>query len=128
MYEHLSLGGQASYVYAAQVLLMADIMGLDLEVNLNALAEVSAYEDLGIVLDSPVLWNPSFELPDTTKQTNFENVVGWTSAEGDVNDSGIEEGYGATDGTWTAFLMGSDPGVYQAQRQGRHVRDVGAGV
>lgn len=113
VYEHLSLGGQASYVYAAQMLLMADIMGLDLELDLNALDQVSTYEDLGIVLDSPMVWNPSFELPGTTKQTNFEDVVGWTSAEGDVTDSGVEEGFGATDGTWTAFLMGSNPGVYQ---------------
>jgi hypothetical protein len=113
VYEHLSLGGQASYVYAAQMLLMEDILGLDLEVDLNALDEVSTYEDLGIVLDSPIVWNPSFELPGTTKQTNFEDVVGWTSAEGEVTDSGIEEGFGATDGTWTAFLMGSNPGIYQ---------------
>jgi hypothetical protein len=113
VYEHLSLGGQASYVYAAQMLLMADILGLDLEVDLNALDEVNTYEDLGIVLDSPIVWNPSFELPGTTMQTDFEDVVGWTSVEGDVNDSGVEQSFGATHGTWTAFLMGSDPGIYQ---------------
>ncbi|MCP4454002.1 MAG: hypothetical protein GY809_21285 [Planctomycetes bacterium] len=113
VYEHLSLGGQSSYVYAAQILMLADILGLDLDIDLNTLAEAKTYEDLGIVLEGPVVWNPSFEVPGTTKQTNFENVVGWTSAAGDVSDSGLEEGWGATDGTWTAFLMGSDPGIYQ---------------
>ncbi len=113
VYEHLSLGGQSSYVYAAQMLVLADVLDLDLDIDLNALAEASTYEDLGIVLDGPIVWNPSFELPGTTKQTSFENVVGWTSADGDVSGSGVEQAGGATDGTWTAFLMGSDPGFYQ---------------
>jgi len=30
-----------------------------------------------------------------------------------VADSGVETGYGATDGLWTAFLMGADPAVWQ---------------
>jgi hypothetical protein len=113
VYEHLSLGGEASYVYSAQMLLLADVTGVGLDVDLNYLSEVNTYEDLGIVIESPLVWNPSFELPATTKQTNFENVVGWTSDEGEVTDSGVEEGYTATDGTWTAFLKGGDPAVYQ---------------
>jgi hypothetical protein len=87
-------------------------------VDLNALADIdpygaSAYEDLGLDIDGPLLWNPSFELPGTIKQKNFENVVGWTSAEGDVTDSGVETGWSATDGEWTAFLRSSDPSIFQ---------------
>lgn len=113
VYEHLSLGGQASYVYAAQMLLLADVLGLGLDVDLNALAGAGAYEDFGVMLEGPLVWNPSFELPGTTKLKNFENVVGWTSGEGEVTDSGVETGWSATDGEWTAFLRSSDPSVFQ---------------
>jgi len=116
VYEHLSLGGEAIYVYSAQMLLLADVIGVGLDVDLSCLSTVSTYEDLGIVIDSPLIWNPSFELPGTTKQTNFENVVGWISDEGEVTDSGVEEGYTATDGTWIAFLKGSDPAIYQVTK------------
>lgn len=124
VYEHLSLGGQASYVYAAQILLLSDILGLSLDVDLNALDEISTYEDLGIVLDSPIVWNPSFEIPGTTKQTNFEGVLSWTSGPGEVTDSGVEEGWTATDGTWTAFLKGADPEVYQITRHVIEAADI----
>lgn len=119
VYEHLSLGGQASYVYAAQILLLVDVMGLSLDIDLNALDAIQTFKDvtvndqIGLTLDSPLVWNPSFELPGTVKQKSFEGVVGWTSLEGAVSDSGVETGWGATDGEWTAFLMGGDPGVYQ---------------
>jgi hypothetical protein len=65
--------------------------------------------------------NASFELPGTTKQnawdggTNakgtFEDVPGWTS-DTMANDSGVEQGWGATDGIWTGFLMAGDPSVW----------------
>jgi len=113
VYEHLSLGGESSYVYAAQMLLLADVVGLGLDVDLNVLDGASTYEDLGIAIEGPLVWNPSFELPGTAKQKNFENVVGWTSGEGVVTDSGVEAGWSATDGDWTAFLRSTDPGVYQ---------------
>lgn len=58
--------------------------------------------------------NFSFELPGTTKQTNFTNVPGWHT---DIvaADSGVETGYTPTDGTWTAYMRGgaADPTLWQ---------------
>jgi len=58
--------------------------------------------------------NPSFELPGTSKQTNFTNVPGW-STDAVAEDSGVETGYTPTDGTWTAYLRGAttDPSIWQ---------------
>jgi len=129
VYEHLSLGGQSSYVYAAHMLLLADVMGLGLDVDLNALDGIdpygaTAYEDLGLNVDGPLVWNPSFELPGTTRQKNFENVVGWTSGDGVVTDSGVETGWSATDGEWTAFLRSSDPAVFQVTHYNIKANDI----
>jgi hypothetical protein len=56
--------------------------------------------------------NGSFELPGTTKQIGWDgewpgmvDVPGWSSDTVAV-DSGVEVGRRATDGQWTAFLMG----------------------
>jgi len=57
--------------------------------------------------------NASFELPGTDKQKGFENVAGW-STDGPCADSGVETGYTATDGDWTAYLMSGDPSVWQS--------------
>jgi hypothetical protein len=35
------------------------------------------------------------------------------SCDSEVADSGVETGFDATDGEWTAFLMGGDPSVWQ---------------
>lgn len=66
--------------------------------------------------------NFSFELPGTGKQncwdggTNskgtFQDVPGWSS-DTMAADSGVETGFGATDGIWTGFIMGADPSVWQ---------------
>lgn len=68
------------------------------------------------------LVNASFELPGTTKIKGWNgegvggtpavDIPGWASDKV-VSDSGVETGYGATDGQWTAFLMGADPSVWQ---------------
>jgi len=58
------------------------------------------------------LKNFSFELPGTEKQTNFDNVLGWNT-DGPTADSGVETGWTATDGEWTAYLMSGDPSVWQ---------------
>ncbi|MCK4292399.1 MAG: hypothetical protein KAY65_04330, partial [Planctomycetes bacterium] len=55
--------------------------------------------------------NYSFELPGTDKQANWENVPNWNSDTVAV-DSGVETGWGPSDGFWTGFLMGSDPSVW----------------
>jgi hypothetical protein len=67
--------------------------------------------------------NFSFELPGTVKIKGWdgagaagsatENIPGWSSASAAI-DSGVESdpGYPATDGAWTAFLMGADPSVF----------------
>jgi len=57
--------------------------------------------------------NASFELPGTDKQKGFDNVPGW-STDGPCADSGVETGYTATDGDWTAYLMSGDPAVWQS--------------
>jgi len=71
--------------------------------------------------------NPSFELPGTGKIKGWDgpgscsdpawtgstdDIPGWTSDE-PVWDSGVETGWGPTDGEYTAFLMGNDTSVYQ---------------
>lgn len=56
--------------------------------------------------------NYSFEEPGTGKiQTDWSRVPGWDS-DGIPDDSGVEELGISTDGTWTAFLMGGDPSIY----------------
>ena len=67
--------------------------------------------------------NYSFELPGTGKiQTDWSRVPGWDS-DGLPVDSGVEDYEGAaTDGTWTAFLMGTDPSIYNLTE---HVIDSG---
>jgi len=51
--------------------------------------------------------NGDFELPNTTKQQNWSNVPGWNSDTA-ASDSGVE----GSAGSWTAFIMNSDPSVY----------------
>jgi len=55
--------------------------------------------------------NFSFEQPGTTKQGNWGSVPNWSS-DTVAGDSGVETGWGPTDGTWTGFMMGSDPSVW----------------
>ena len=56
--------------------------------------------------------NFSFELPGTDKQSNWENVPGWSS-DTVAADSGVESAWpGSTEGVWSGFLMGSDPSAY----------------
>jgi hypothetical protein len=68
------------------------------------------------------LVNPSFELPGLGKikgwngegigGTPAEDIPGWAT-DGTPVDSGVETGWGATDGEYTAFLKAKDPMVYQ---------------
>ncbi len=68
--------------------------------------------------------NASFELPGTEKIKGWNgegvsgtpavDIPGWV-CDTTVSDSGVESdtNYPASDGAWTAFLMGSDPSVWQ---------------
>ncbi len=56
--------------------------------------------------------NPSFELPGEGKLADFGLIPGW-STDANVVDSGVETGWGATDGEYTAFLMSGDPSIWQ---------------
>ncbi len=63
--------------------------------------------------------NGSFELPGLEKYKCWDgedpctvDVPGWTSDDNPV-DCGVEIGWVATDGTWTAFLKSGDPSVWQ---------------
>lgn len=58
------------------------------------------------------LTNPSFELPATIKQTNWQNVPGWSS-DSLPEDSGVEQNEVTTDGSWAGFLASTDPAVWQ---------------
>ncbi len=59
-----------------------------------------------------VVENFSFEDPGDGKHSNWEDVPGWSS-DFAAADSGVEEGFGATDGTYTGFIMSGDPSVHQ---------------
>jgi hypothetical protein len=68
------------------------------------------------------LVNFSFEDPNAGKIKGWDgegvsgtpavDIPGWSSDTTPV-DSGVEQGWGATDGTWTAFLKSGDPSVWQ---------------
>ena len=69
--------------------------------------------------------NASFELPGTVKIKGWNgegiagtpavDIPGWASdVNSPVADSGVETGFGATDGSWTAFLKGADPSIWQS--------------
>jgi hypothetical protein len=69
--------------------------------------------------------NASFEEPGTDKIKGWDGICAdpsWSGLQYDIPgwngdapafDSGVEQNQGATDGLWTAFLMGSDTSVYQ---------------
>ncbi|MBN1782385.1 T9SS type A sorting domain-containing protein [bacterium] len=56
--------------------------------------------------------NASFELPGTEKLKSFDTVPGWNTDTPPV-DSGVEQGWGATDGAWTMFMKSGDPQIWQ---------------
>jgi hypothetical protein len=68
------------------------------------------------------LVNPSFEDPNAGKIKGWNgegvggtpavDIPGWAT-DGAVADSGVEQGWGATEGTWTAFLKAGDPSIWQ---------------
>ncbi|MEN6577898.1 MAG: hypothetical protein ABFD90_16255 [Phycisphaerales bacterium] len=91
------------------------------EVGLQILANTVEY----LMAKTPIaatVQNASFELPGTEKIKGWNgegvsgtpavDIPGWAS-DTVVTDSGVETGYSATDGEWTAFLMGADPSVWQ---------------
>lgn len=58
--------------------------------------------------------NYSFEDPNAGKISGWDgtpDIPGWSS-DTTAADSGVETGYTPTHGTYTAFLMGGDPSVY----------------
>jgi len=61
--------------------------------------------------DSVTVGNFSFEQPGTDKQGNLESVPSWSS-DTVAADSGVETGWGPTEGLWTGFMMGSDPSTW----------------
>jgi beta-galactosidase len=73
--------------------------------------------------------NYSFEQPGLQKIKGWDgqcadpgwgglayDIPGWKS-DSPAWDSGVETGYGPTDGDWSAFLMASDPAVWQLTGQ-----------
>lgn len=83
----------------------------------NAVAYMIARTPITVAVE-----NASFELPGTEKIKGWNgegvagtpavDIPGWVS-DTVVADSGVETGYSATDGEWTAFLKGADPSVWQ---------------
>jgi len=88
-----------------------------LKILSNAVEDLMARTPIAVTVQ-----NASFELPGTEKIKGWNgegvsgtpavDIPGWAS-DSAVADSGVETGYTATDGEWTAFLMGSDPSVWQ---------------
>ncbi len=56
--------------------------------------------------------NFSFELPATGKRMGFDEIPGWNT-DGFSSGSGVEPAGEPTDGDYTAFLMGTDPLIWQ---------------
>jgi hypothetical protein len=77
-----------------------------------------------MLIERPIVENGSFELPGTVKQNNwdggtnskgtFVDVPGWSS-DTMASDSGVESDsrFPATDGSWSGFLKGADPSIWQ---------------
>jgi len=95
----------------------------------NSRAGTMYFDDIRLYLPKPAeqpeniaVENFSFELPGTEKIKGWNgegvagtpavDIPGWNS-DTEVVDSGVETGYSATDGDWTAFLMSGDPSVWQ---------------
>jgi len=69
--------------------------------------------------------NFSFEIPGTEKIKGWDGACadsGWTGLVYDIpgwssdtvaSDSGVETDWSPSDGTWSGFIMGSDPSVWQ---------------
>jgi hypothetical protein len=97
---------------------MFDLYDDGAKMFLNAVAYMLTAKPVVI----PVV-NASFEQPGTEKIKGWNgegvggtpavNIPGWASDTA-VADSGVETGWTATDGQWTAFLMGADPSVWQS--------------
>jgi len=96
------------------------VMNLNAEgqqVFLNAVAYMAARNPIAVPVE-----NASFELPGTEKIKGWNgegvagtpavDVPGWAS-DSVVADSGVETGYSPTDGSWTAFVKGADPSIWQ---------------
>jgi hypothetical protein len=94
----------------------------------NAVAYLIARTPIAVAVE-----NASFELPGTEKIKGWNgegvagtpaiDVPGWASDTA-VADSGVETGYSATDGEWSAFLKGADPSVWQLTNYTIEAEDV----
>jgi len=63
-------------------------------------------------ITTPIIENPSFELPGEGDLTNWSDVPGWNS-DTIASDSGVQSGLpGATEGSWSGYLYNRDPSVY----------------
>jgi hypothetical protein len=94
----------------------------------NAIAYLIARTPIAVAVE-----NASFEQPGTEKIKGWNgegvagtpavDIPGWAS-DTVVADSGVETGYGATDGEWTAFLKGADPSIWQLTNYTIEAEDV----
>jgi hypothetical protein len=92
--------------------------------NLTVDGEQAFLNAVAYMLTEPIVENGSFELPGTDKFKAWDgekagesgepatDIPGWSSDSTPV-DSGVETGWGATNGEWTGFLKGADPSVWQ---------------
>ncbi|SFZ94084.1 PKD domain-containing protein [Flaviramulus basaltis] len=76
------------------------------------ISELEFYGEIGEPADFVAInvENSDFSLPATGKQSNWDNVPGWSS-DSTATDSGVEEdGEGTNE--WYAYRMSSDPSAY----------------
>jgi beta-glucanase (GH16 family) len=101
---------------SAGVVYTYTVKASDVSVNLNETAESEPASAIPIVPTISIsVGNYSFELPGTGKIKGWDNagndIPNWSS-DTTAADSGVETGYGPTQGIYTGFLMGSDPSVW----------------
>ncbi|MCB1759934.1 MAG: DUF4347 domain-containing protein, partial [Gammaproteobacteria bacterium] len=84
------------------------------EIETDVVLNVETQQAWQGTLEAVTGTNFGFEEPNTFKQTNWENVSGWSS-DSVATDSGVENG--SDYGSWRGYLYNVDPSVWQLTSQ-----------
>jgi len=97
------------YLITFKILIMKNHLLLNVKMSLVSLFLMTATSLT--FAQTITVENASFELPADGKHQNWTTVPGWSS-DTEATDSGIETSGNATDGSYSAFILNSDPSVY----------------